>query len=111
MKMSEALKRYLEIKAQMKSLEDEKKLLEEELLIEIWDEWVTTEDWIKVTKVKRRTTSIKEWVTVTDVQAKFPMCVKLEIDKKALEQEPEAHDLLEVSESEYIKVLEPKKEA
>jgi hypothetical protein len=36
------------------------------------------------------------------------MCVKVEIDKKALEQEPDAHDLLEVSESEYIKVTEPK---
>lgn len=108
--MSEALKRYLEIKAQMKSLEDEKKLLEEELLIEIWDEWVVTEDGTKVTKVKRRTVSVKKDISVTDVQAKFPMCVKLEIDKKALEQEPEAHDLLEVSESEYIKVLEPKKE-
>lgn len=108
--MSEALKRYLEIKAQMKSLEDEKKLLEEELLIEIWDEWVVTEDGTKVTKVKRRTVSVKKDISVTDVQAKFPMCVKLEIDKKALEQEPEAHDLLEVTESEYIKVLEPKKE-
>ena len=110
MEMSEALKRYLEIKAQMKSLEDEKKLLEEELLIEIWDEWVVTEDGTKVTKVKRRTVSVKKDISVTDVQAKFPMCVKLEIDKKTLEQEPEAHDLLEVTESEYIKVLEPKKE-
>ena len=108
--MSETLKRYLEIKAQMKSLEDEKKLLEEELLIEIWDEWVVTEDGTKVTKVKRRTVSVRKDISVTDVQAKFPMCVKLEIDKKALEQEPEAHDLLEVTESEYIKVLEPKKE-
>jgi hypothetical protein len=33
--MSESLKRYLEIKAQMKSLEEEKKSLEEQLLIEI----------------------------------------------------------------------------
>jgi hypothetical protein len=33
--MSETLKRYLEIKATMKGLEDEKKLLEEQLLIEI----------------------------------------------------------------------------
>lgn len=106
--MSETLKRYLEIKAQMKGLEDEKKLLEEQLLIEIWDEWVTTEDWTKVTKVKRRTVSVRKDVSVTDVQAKFPMCVKMEIDKKALEQEPDAHDLLEVSESEYIKVTEPK---
>lgn len=106
--MSETLKRYLEIKATMKGLEDEKKLLEEQLLIEIWDEWVTTEDWTKVTKVKRRTVSVRKDVSVTDVQAKFPMCVKMEIDKKALEQEPDAHDLLEVSESEYIKVTEPK---
>ena len=106
--MSETLKRYLEIKATMKGLEDEKKLLEEQLLIEIWDEWVTTEDWTKVTKVKRRTVSVRKDVSVIDVQSKFPMCVKLEIDKKALEQEPEAHDLLEVSESEYIKVTEPK---
>lgn len=108
MEMSETLKRYLEIKAQMKGLEDEKKLLEEQLLIEIWDEWVTTEDWTKVTKVKRRTVSVRKDVSVIDVQSKFPMCVKLEIDKKALEQEPDAHDLLEVSESEYIKVTEPK---
>lgn len=106
--MSETLKRYLEIKATMKGLEDEKKLLEEQLLIEIWDEWVTTEDWTKVTKVKRRTVSVRKDVSVIDVQSKFPMCVKLEIDKKALEQEPDAHDLLEVSESEYIKVTEPK---
>ena len=106
--MSESLKRYLEIKAQMKGLEDEKKLLEEQLLLEIWDEGVITEDWIKVTKVKRRTVSVKKDISVADVQAKFPMCVKVEIDKKALEQEPDAHDLLEVSESEYIKVTEPK---
>lgn len=106
--MSETLKKYLELKAQIKSLEDEKKNLEEELLIEIWDEGVVTEDWTKVTKVKRRTVSVKKDVSVTDIQAKFPMCVKLEIDKKALEQEPEAHDLLEVTESEYLKVTEPK---
>lgn len=106
--MSETLKRYLEIKATMKGLEDEKKLLEEQLLIEIWDEGVVTEDWTKVTKVKRRTVSVRKDVSVIDVQSKFPMCVKLEIDKKALEQEPDAHDLLEVSESEYIKVTEPK---
>jgi len=106
--MSETLKKYLELKAQIKSLEDEKKNLEEELLIEIWDEGVVTEDWTKVTKVKRRTVSVKKDVSVMDVQSKFPMCVKLEIDKKALEQEPEAHDLLEVTESEYLKVTEPK---
>lgn len=94
----------------MKSLDEEKKALEEELMLEVGDEWVTTEDGYKITKVKRRTTSVKEWVTIADVQAKFPMCVKVEIDKKALEQEPEAHDLLEVNESEFIKVLEPKKD-
>ena len=106
--MSESLKRYLEIKAQMKSLEEEKKSLEEQLLIEIWDEAVVTDDWTKITKVKRRTVSVKKDISVIDVQQRFPTCVKLEIDKKALEQEPEAHDLLEVSESEYIKVTEPK---
>lgn len=42
--MSETLKRYLEIKSQMKALDDEKKLLEEQLLIEIGDEAVVTED-------------------------------------------------------------------
>lgn len=106
--MSETLKRYLEIKSQMKALEDEKKTLEEQLLIEIWDEGVVTEDGIKITKVKRRTVSVKKDISVIDVQQRFPTCVKLEIDKKALEQEPEAHNLLEVSESEYIKVTEPK---
>ena len=106
--MSESLKRYLEIKSQMKALEDEKKTLEEQLLIEIWDEGVVTEDGIKITKVKRRTVSVKKDISVIDVQQRFPTCVKLEIDKKALEQEPEAHNLLEVSESEYIKVTEPK---
>lgn len=106
--MSDSLKRYLEIKSQMKALEDEKKTLEEQLLIEIWDEGVITEDGIKITKVKRRTVSVKKDISVIDVQQRFPTCVKLEIDKKALEQEPEAHDLLEVSESEYIKVTEPK---
>lgn len=106
--MSETLKRYLEIKSQMKALEDEKKTLEEQLLIEIWDEGIVTEEWTKITKVKRRTVSVKKDVSVIDVQQRFPTCVKLEIDKKALEQEPEAHDLLEVSESEYIKVTEPK---
>lgn len=106
--MSESLKRYLEIKAQMKSLEEEKKSLEEQLLIEIWDEAVVTDDWTKITKVKRRTVSVKKDISVMDVQQRFPTCVKLEIDKKALEQEPEAHDLLEVSESEYLKVTEPK---
>lgn len=106
--MSESLKRYLEIKAQMKSLEEEKKSLEEQLLIEIWDEAVVTDDWTKITKVKRRTVSVKKDISVIDVQQRFPTCVKLEIDKKALEQEPEAHDLLEVSESEYLKVTEPK---
>lgn len=106
--MSDSLKRYLEIKSQMKALEDEKKTLEEQLLIEIWDEGVVTEDGIKITKVKRRTVSVKKDISVIDVQQRFPTCVKLEIDKKALEQEPEAHNLLEVSESEYIKVTEPK---
>lgn len=106
--MSESLKRYLEIKAQMKSLEEEKKSLEEQLLIEIWDEAIVTDDWTKITKVKRRTVSVKKDISVIDVQQRFPTCVKLEIDKKALEQEPEAHDLLEVSESEYLKVTEPK---
>lgn len=106
--MSESLKRYLEIKAQMKSLEEEKKSLEEQLLIEIWDEAVVTDDWTKITKVKRRTVSVKKDISVIDVQQRFPTCVKLEIDKKALEQEPGAHDLLEVSESEYLKVTEPK---
>ena len=106
--MSETLKRYLEIKSQMKALDDEKKLLEEQLLIEIGDEAVVTEDWTKITKVKRRTVSVKKDISVAEVQAKFPMCVKVEIDKKALEQEPDAHDLLEVTESEYIKVTEPK---
>lgn len=106
--MSDSLKRYLEIKSQMKALEDEKKTLEEQLLIEIWDEGVVTEDGIKITKVKRKTVSVKKDISVIDVQQRFPTCVKLEIDKKALEQEPEAHDLLEVSESEYIKVTEPK---
>ena len=106
--MSETLKRYLEIKSQMKALEDEKKTLEEQLLIEIWDEGVVTEDGIKITKVKRKTVSVKKDISVIDVQQRFPTCVKLEIDKKALEQEPEAHSLLEVSESEYIKVTEPK---
>ena len=108
--MSESLKRYLEIKAQMKSLEEEKKSLEEQLLIEIWDEAVVTDDWTKITKVKRRTVSVKKDISVMDVQQRFPTCVKLEIDKKALEQEPEAHSLLEVSETEYIKVTEPKTE-
>lgn len=108
--MSETLKRYLEIKSQMKALEDEKKTLEEQLLIEIWDEGVVTEDGIKITKVKRRTVSVKKDISVIDVQQRFPTCVKLEIDKKALEQEPEAHSLLEVSETEYIKVTEPKTE-
>lgn len=106
--MSDSLKRYLEIKSQMKALEDEKKTLEEQLLIEIWDEGVVTEDGIKITKVKRKTVSVKKDISVIDVQQRFPTCVKLEIDKKALEQEPEAHSLLEVSESEYIKVTEPK---
>lgn len=106
--MSETLKKYLEIKATMKGLEDEKKLLEEQLLIEIWDEGVVTEDWTKVTKIKRRTVSVKKDVSIVDIQKRFPMCVKLEIDKKALEQEPDAHELLEVSESEYLKVTEPK---
>ena len=106
--MIDSLKRYLEIKSQMKALEDEKKTLEEQLLIEIWDEGIVTEEWTKITKVKRRTVSVKKDVSVIDVQQRFPTCVKLEIDKKALEQEPEAHDLLEVSESEYIKVTEPK---
>lgn len=106
--MSDSLKRYLEIKSQMKALEDEKKTLEEQLLIEIWDEGVITEDGIKITKVKRRTVSVKKDISVIDVQSRFPTCVKLEIDKKALEQEPGAHDLLEVSESEYLKVTEPK---
>jgi hypothetical protein len=92
----------------MKSLEEEKKSLEEQLLIEIWDEAVVTDDWTKITKVKRRTVSVKKDISVIDVQQRFPTCVKLEIDKKALEQEPEAHDLLEVSESEYLKVTEPK---
>ena len=47
---------------------------------------------------------IPEWLFIN------PKTCKLEtqIDKKALEQEPDAHDLLEVSESEYIKVTEPK---
>lgn len=108
--MSDSLKRYLEIKSQMKALEDEKKTLEEQLLIEIWDEGVVTEDGIKITKVKRKTVSVKKDISVIDVQQRFPTCVKLEIDKKALEQEPEAHSLLEVSETEYIKVTEPKTE-
>lgn len=108
--MSETLKRYLEIKSQMKALDDEKKTLEEQLLIEIWDEGVVTEDGIKITKVKRKTVSVKKDISVIDVQQRFPTCVKLEIDKKALEQEPEAHSLLEVSETEYIKVTEPKTE-
>ena len=106
--MSESIKRYLEINSQMKALEDEKKLLEEQLLIEIGDEGVVTEDGIKITKVKRRTVSVKKDVSIVDVQQRFPTCVKMEIDKKALEQEPEAHDLLETVESEYIKVTEPK---
>ena len=108
--MSDSLKRYLEIKSQIKALEDEKKTLEEQLLIEIWDEGVVTEDGIKITKVKRKTVSVKKDISVIDVQQRFPTCVKLEIDKKALEQEPEAHSLLEVSETEYIKVTEPKTE-
>ena len=108
--MSDSLKRYLEIKSQMKALEDEKKTLEEQLLIEIWDEGVVTEDGIKITKVKRKTVSVRKDSSVIDVQQRFPTCVKLEIDKKALEQEPEAHSLLEVSETEYIKVTEPKTE-
>ena len=106
--MTETLKRYLEIKATMKELEDEKKLLEEQLLLEIWDEGVVTEDWTKITKVKRRTVSLKKNISVAELQNEFPMCVKLEIDKKALEEEPEAHKYLETSESEYIKVTEPK---
>ena len=108
--MSDTLKRYLEIKSQMKALEDEKKLLEVDLLIEIWDEAIVTEDGTKITKVKRRTVNVKKDVSIVDVQQRFPTCIKVEIDKKALEQEPEAHDLLEVSETEYIKVTEPKTE-
>lgn len=106
--MSESLKRYLEIKAQMKGLEDEKKMLEKQLYLEIGDEGVVTEDWVKITKVKRRTVSVRKDISVADIQKEFPMCVKLEIDKKALEQEPEAHKYLETSESEYLKVTEPK---
>lgn len=108
--MSDTLKRYLEIKSQIKALEDEKKLLEVDLLIEIWDEAIVTEDGTKITKVKRRTVNVKKDVSIVDVQQRFPTCIKVEIDKKALEQEPEAHDLLEVSETEYIKVTEPKTE-
>ena len=108
--MSDTLKRYLEIKSQMKALEDEKKLLEVDLLIEIWDEAIVTEDGTKITKVKRRTVNVKKDVSIVDVQQRFPTCIIVEIDKKALEQEPEAHDLLEVSETEYIKVTEPKTE-
>ena len=108
--MSDTWKRYLEIKNQIKALEDEKKTLEVDLLIEIWDEAIVTDDGTKITKVKRRTVNVKKDVSIVDIQQRFPTCIKVEIDKKALEQEPEAHDLLEVSETEYIKVTEPKTE-
>lgn len=101
------LDRYLEIKKMIDALEAEKKEIEQELLMEIWDEPVE-KDWFKVSKVKRRSVKVKSDVETSRVQYKFPMCVKVEIDVKALEKEPEAFDLLEVSESEYLKVTRPK---
>lgn len=101
--MEDIFQDYLCVLDGIKKLEEQKKNLQEKLLdwwngeLVLWDQ--------KLQKVEVNKVVLKEDVTKEVVENRFGFeALKTEINMDYIKSNPEAHDLLEIKKSEYLKV-------
>ena len=108
---NDKLERFVEINRLIKELEEEKKSLQYDLLLELGDDPVYSEEGNKITKSKRTQVVLAPDIDVQQVKAEFPFCVKEEVDLDQLKATPDAHKFLTTKVSEFVLVGKaPKKE-
>ena len=62
-----------------------------------------------ITKVLVHKVALKEWVTAIDIKTKFgDEYLKYDVDMDMLKKNPDAHDVLEIKPSSYLKVSKEK---
>jgi len=101
------VKTLIEKKELIKKLQEEVKQIEQELLLD-WFEQEEVDDYI-VKKQTRINFKLKPDIDQEEVVDKYPEAVEIKVNTKALSKIPEAQKLLEVQETEYLTVREKKK--
>lgn len=103
----EIYEELINISQQMKLLEEREKELKKTVLDNYTGE-VKFGEW-KIMRVTSNKTILKEWFTVMDVKHKFgEEYILMTPDIKALSANPEAHVMLDLKPSSYIKITKEK---
>ena len=101
------LQRYIEVSAEIKSLEKEQELLKS-ILIDVIPEKMSR-GWYTISKITSNTTVLKKWVELSQIVEKiWGWAIKQVPNMEFLKETPEAFEFLELKPTSYIKLTKEK---
>ena len=99
----ELVKELVEVRTLLKKLkEKEESLIDHLKADEDFEKY--SDDKVNVYKSVRRTVELKEGIDKEDAMRLFPKAIKESLDMKVLREIPEAHELMEMKETEVLTV-------